>query len=76
MFYALKKLLSEETAKLKLKSSSGQFVFGNDSESLGAAGEYFRLYYLETVPELTGGVVEKSKGKLGVVLVAEAQVYL
>ena len=63
--YALKKLLSEETAKLKLKSSSGQFVFGNDSESLGASGEYFRLYYLETVPELTGGVVEKAKASLG-----------
>ena len=63
--YALKKLLSEETAKLKLKSSSGQFVFGNDSESLGASGEYFRLYYLETVPELTGGVVGKAKANLG-----------
>ena len=58
--YALKKLLSQDAAKLKLKSSSGQFVFGNDSESLGASGEYFRLYYLETVPELTGGVVELS----------------
>ena len=63
--YALKKLLSQDAAKLKLKSSSGQFVFGNDSESLGASGEYFRLYYLETVPELTGGVVEKAKASLG-----------
>ena len=63
--YALKKLLSQEAAKLKLKSSSGQFIFGNDSESLGASGEYFRLYYLETVPELTGGVVEKAKANLG-----------
>jgi len=63
--YALKKLLSQEAAKLKLKSSSGQFIFGNDSESLGASGEYFRLYYLETVPELTGGVVEKAKASLG-----------
>ena len=63
--YALKKLLSQEAAKLKLKSSSGQFIFSNDSESLGASGEYFRLYYLETVPELTGGVVEKAKASLG-----------
>ena len=63
--YALKKLLSQDAAKLKLKSSSGQFIFGNDSESLGASGEYFRLYYLETVPELTGGVVEKAKASLG-----------
>ena len=63
--YALKKLLSQEAAKLKLKSSSGQFIFGNDSESLGASEEYFRLYYLETVPELTGGVVEKAKASLG-----------
>ncbi|MFL2989538.1 MAG: protein translocase subunit SecD [Candidatus Neomarinimicrobiota bacterium] len=63
--YALKKLLSQDAAKLKLKSSSGQFIFGSDSESLGASGEYFRLYYLETVPELTGGVVEKAKASLG-----------
>ena len=63
--YALKKLLSQDAAKLKLKSSSGQFIFGNDSESLGTSGEYFRLYYLETVPELTGGVVEKAKASLG-----------
>ena len=63
--YALKKLLSQDAARLKLKSSSGQFIFSNDSESLGTSGEYFRLYYLETVPELTGGVVEKAKASLG-----------
>ena len=62
--YALKKLLSQESAKLKLKSSAGQFIFSNDSESLGAE-DYFRLYYLEAVPELTGGVVEKAKANLG-----------
>ena len=32
--YALRKLLSQEAAKLKLKSSSGQFIFGNDSVDL------------------------------------------
>ena len=63
--YALKKLLSQQDAKLKLKSSTGQFIFSNDSESLGASGDYFRLYYLEAVPELTGGVVEKAKANLG-----------
>jgi len=63
--YALKKLLSQDAAKLKLKSSSGQFIFSNDSESLGTSGDYFRLYYLEDSPELTGGVVEKAKANLG-----------
>ena len=32
--YALKKLLSDKSAKLKLKSSSGQFLFSNDPEQL------------------------------------------
>ena len=63
--YALKKLLNEEVAKLKLKSSTGQFLFSNNSEELGSSGEYFRLYYLKSMPELTGGVVEKAKANLG-----------
>ena len=63
--YALKKLLDDDGAKLKLKSSSGQFLFSNNSEAIGTSGEYFRLYYLESLPELTGGVVEKAKANLG-----------
>ena len=63
--YALKKLLDDDGAKLKLKSSSGQFLFSNNSETIGTSGEYFRLYYLESLPELTGGVVEKAKANLG-----------
>ena len=43
--YALKKLLDDDGAKLKLKSSSGQFLFSNNSETIGTSGEYFRLYY-------------------------------
>ena len=63
--YALKKLLNDDGAKLKLKSSSGQFLFSNNYETIGTSGEYFRLYYLESLPELTGGVVEKAKANLG-----------
>jgi len=63
--YALKKLLDDDGAKLKLKSSSGQFLFSNNFETIGTSGEYFRLYYLESLPELTGGVVEKAKANLG-----------
>ena len=63
--YALKKLLDDDGAKLKLKSSSGQFLFSNNSETIGTSEEYFRLYYLESLPELTGGVVEKAKANLG-----------
>ena len=63
--YALKKLLDDDGAKLKLKSSSGQFLFSNNSETISASGDYFRLYYLESLPELTGGVVEKAKANLG-----------
>ena len=63
--YALNKLLSKEEVQLKLKSSSGQFLFSNDSETIAGSGEYFRLYYIENKPELTGGVVEKAKANLG-----------
>ena len=63
--YSLNKLLSKEEVKLKLKSSSGQFLFSNDSEALAGSGQYYRLYYIEDKPELTGGVVEKAKANLG-----------
>ena len=63
--YSLNKLLSKEEVQLKLKSSSGQFMFSNDSEPIGTSGEYYRLYYIEDKPELTGGVVEKAKANLG-----------
>ena len=63
--YALKKLLENEKARSKLKSSAGQFLFSNDTEQLGNSGEYYKLYYLESMPELTGGVVEKAKANLG-----------
>ena len=63
--YSLNKLLSKEEVKLKLKSSSGQFLFSNDSETLAGSGQYYRLYYIEDKPELTGGVVEKAKANLG-----------
>ena len=63
--YSLNKLLAKEEVQLKLKSSSGQFLFSNDSEPIGTSGEYYRLYYIEDKPELTGGVVEKAKANLG-----------
>jgi len=63
--YALNKLLSKEEVQLKLKSATGQFLFSNDSELLGGSSEYYRLYYIENKPELTGGVVEKAKANLG-----------
>tara|TARA_Y100001970_G_scaffold189798_1_gene230715 strand:- start:164 stop:2059 length:1896 start_codon:yes stop_codon:yes gene_type:complete len=63
--YSLNKLLAKEEVQLKLKSSSGQFMFSNDSEPIGNSGDYYRLYYIEDKPELTGGVVEKAKANLG-----------
>jgi hypothetical protein len=63
--YSLKKLLSKEEVQLKLRSSSGQFMFSNDFEPIGTSGDYYRLYYIEDKPELTGGVVEKAKANLG-----------
>ena len=48
--YSLNKLLTKEEVQLKLKSSSGKFMFSNDSEPIGTSGEYYRLYYIEEKP--------------------------
>ena len=68
--YALKKLLEKPEVQSKLKSANGQFIFSNDSQSLtGTAGQdkFYRLYYLENTPELTGGVVDEARADLGTI---------
>ena len=64
--FLLKKLIAKNEVQDKLKSSSGQFLFSNESESIdGKQEQFYRLYYLENRPELTGGVVEKAKANPG-----------
>jgi len=68
--YAIKKLLDKPEVQSKLKSANGQFVFSNDAEAFTGTtvpGKFYRLYYLEKTPELTGGVVDKARADLGTI---------
>ncbi len=68
--YALKKLLDKPEVQSKLKNANGQFVFSNDAEAFTGTTvpeKFYRLYYLEKTPELTGGVVDKARADLGTI---------
>ena len=66
--YALKKLLEKPDVQSKLKSANGQFLLSDDSELIQGSTtqeKFYRLYYLEKTPELTGGVVDEARADLG-----------
>ena len=65
--YALKKLLDREEVKSTLENSNGQFLLSQQSEPITAndTKNYYKLYYLEKRPELTGGIVEEARADLG-----------
>ena len=65
--YAFKKLLDREEVKSTLENSNGQFLLSQQSEPINANDpqNYYRLYYLEKRPELTGGIVEEARADLG-----------
>ena len=68
--YAIKKLLEKSEVQSILKSANGQFVFSNDAQTLTGTTvpeKFYRLYYLEKTPELTGGVVDKARADLGTI---------
>ncbi len=66
--YAVKKMLQKPEVQSIVKTAGGQFLFGNDIERpAGIDGQpgFYRLYYLKSTSELTGGVVEEAKANLG-----------
>ena len=66
--YSLKKLINTPEVQTKLANSNGQFLFSQEAEDLiseGSGDKFFRFYYLEKSPELTGGVVEEAKADIG-----------
>ncbi len=65
--YSFKKLLNDKEVQSILDRSNGQFLIGHSSEILGGntAEEFYRVYYIENNPELTGGIVEEAKADLG-----------
>ncbi len=65
--YAFKKLLNNDKVKSTLKNTNGQFLLSQQAEEIvtNSPEKYYRLYYLEKEPELTGGIVEEARADLG-----------
>ena len=65
--YAFKKLLAKPGVQSKLENANGQFLLSQEAESASTneAVKFYRLYYLEKRPELTGGIVEEAQADLG-----------
>ncbi len=65
--YSFKKLLEKPEVISILNNSGGQFLLNQEPESISesASEKYYRLYYLENNPELTGGIVDEAKADLG-----------
>ena len=65
--YAFKKLLNRDEVRSTLENASGQFLISQQSEPVApnSPEKYYRLYYLEKEPELTGGIVEEARADLG-----------
>ena len=65
--YSLKKLIENSEVQKILKNANGQILFSQESKSISpdSPEKFYRLYYLENQPELTGGIVEEAKADLG-----------
>ena len=65
--YAFKKLLNRDEVRSTLENANGQFLVSQQSEPVApnSPEKYYRLYYLEKEPELTGGIVEEARADLG-----------
>ena len=67
--YSLKKLIADPKVKKILNSANGQILFSQEAKSVSpdSPEKFYRLYYLENQPELTGGIIEEAKADLGTV---------
>ena len=67
--YSLKKLIDDQKVKEILNKANGQILFSQEAESIvpDSPEKFYRLYYLENQPELTGGIVEEAKADLGTI---------
>lgn len=67
--YAVKKILEMPEVQNKLAATNSQFLFSDDPERVmnpeGQEENIYKLYHLEAEPELTGGVIEEAKARLG-----------
>ena len=65
--YAFRKLLKRDEVRSTLENANGQFLLSQQAEPVApnSPEKYYRLYYLEKKPELTGGIVEEARADLG-----------
>ena len=65
--YSIKKLIETSEVQKKLNNTNGQILFSQEAKSVtpDSPEKFYRLYYLEKQPELTGGIVEEAKADLG-----------
>ena len=65
--YSLKQLIKNTKVQKKLDSANGKILFSEQAKELNpnSTEKFYRLYYLENQPELTGGIVEEAKADLG-----------
>ena len=65
--YSLKKLIENPKIQKILNNSNGQILFSQEPKPIApdSPQKFYRLYYLENQPELTGGIVEEAKADLG-----------
>ena len=65
--YSLKKLIEDSKIQQKLNNANGQILFSQEAKSItpDSPEKFYRLYYLENQPELTGGIVKEAKADLG-----------
>ena len=65
--YLLKQLIQSYEVQKKLKNANGQILFSQEAKSItpDSPDKFYRIYYLEKQPELTGGIVEEAKADLG-----------
>ena len=65
--YAFRKLLKRNEVRSTLENANGQFLLSQQAEPVApnSPEKYYRLYYLEKRPELTGGIVEEARADLG-----------
>lgn len=66
--YSFQKLINKVEVQSKLKSMSGQILIGNkpiNKKTSSNEENFFNVYYLQSNPELTGGVVKEAKASLG-----------
>ena len=67
--YAVQRILELDAVQAKLRNVNGVFLFGDEALNAqaqdGSEETFYRLFLLESDPEITGGVVEEAQATIG-----------